>query len=40
MLQDKIIKIKSMATQLFTEINNDADKKQLIELLSEYEKKH
>ena len=39
-LQDKIIKIKSIATQLFTEINNDADKKQLIELLSEYKKKH
>ncbi|TFG03276.1 MAG: hypothetical protein EU542_02870 [Promethearchaeota archaeon] len=39
-LQDKIIKIKSIATQLFTEINNDADKKQLIELLSEYEKKY
>jgi len=39
-LQDKIIKIKSIATQLFTEINNDADKKRLIELLSEYEQKY
>ena len=38
-LQDKILKIKSIATQLFTEINNDAEKKQLIELLSEFEKK-
>ena len=39
-LHDKIIKIKSIGTQLFTKINNDTDKKQLIELLSEYEKKY
>lgn len=37
-LQDKIIKIKSVATQLFTELNQNADKKKLIEILSEYEK--
>ena len=39
-LQDKIIKIKSVATQLFTELNKSADKKKLIEILSEYEKKY
>ena len=39
-LHDKIIKIKSIATQLFTEMNQDADKKRLIQILSEYEKKY
>jgi hypothetical protein len=39
-LQDKIIKIKSVATQLFTELNQDADKKKLMDILSEYEKKY
>lgn len=39
-LQDNIIKIKSIATQLFTVLNQDADKKQLIQILSEYEKKY
>jgi hypothetical protein len=39
-LQDKIIKIKSVATQLFTELNQSADQKRLIEILSEYEKKY
>jgi len=39
-LHDKILKIKSIATRLFTEINENADIKKLIEILSEYEEKY
>jgi len=38
-LQDKIVKIKSIATQIFTELNNDVDKSNLINILSEFDKK-
>jgi hypothetical protein len=39
-LQDNIVKIKSIANQLFTELNHNGEKKKLIETLSEYEKKY
>jgi hypothetical protein len=39
-LQDSIVKLKSIGNQLFSELNQDGDKKKLIEILSEYEKKY
>lgn len=39
-LQDSIVKIKSIANQLFSELNLNGEKKKLIEILSEYEKKY
>lgn len=39
-LQDSIVKIKSISNQLFTELNHNGEKKKLIEILSEYEKKY
>jgi hypothetical protein len=39
-LHDNIVKIKSIANQLYSELNQDGDKKKLIEILSEYEKKY
>ncbi|MFW9930955.1 MAG: hypothetical protein ACFFD1_16320, partial [Candidatus Thorarchaeota archaeon] len=39
-LQDNIVKIKSIANQLFTELNHNGEKKKLIEILSEYEKEY
>ncbi len=39
-LQDNILKVKSVATQIFTELNSSNDKKKLIEILSEFDKKY
>ena len=39
-LHDKIIKIKSIGTKLFAELNQNADNKKFIQILSEYEKKY
>ena len=40
MLQDTMVKMKSTAAKLFTEINESSDKKALVSILSEYEKSY